>query len=103
MLIKLDTISTNPKQLVTKAKRLDGSGVSLNELMPPRFIQMHSKFASLDILMEASGFNVKTPADFKAIPAREWNQFIALNTNFESWQDMLSEAGRLYIHKQLFT
>lgn len=103
MPIKLDTVSTSPRQLLKKAKRLDGKGVPLNELMPSGFIQKHSKFDSLDSLMKASGFNVQTEADFKAIPAEEWNQFIALNTNFDSWHDMLSEAGRLYVHRQLFT
>lgn len=104
MLIKLNTISTNSKQLITK--QLNGSCVSLNELMPPRFIQMHSKFDSLDSLdglMKASGFNVQIEAAFKATSDQEWNHFIALNTNFDSWHDMLSEAGRLYIHRQLFT
>lgn len=104
MPIKLDTVATSSRlSLKKKAKRLDGKGVPLNELMPSGFIQKHSKFDSLDSLIKASGFNVQTEADFKAIPAQEWNQFIALNTNFDSWQEMLSEAGRLYIHRQLFT
>lgn len=89
-------------KLLKNMKELEGSRqVSLGELMGPTFISAHSRFASLEELLAASGFKVETKEDFTAIPDEEWDVFIRENTDFESWVDMQRAAAGARAKAQL--
>lgn len=67
--------------------------VPLPELLNKNFISRHSSFSDLSELFEASGFKIESRVDFEAIPNDQWDEFIAQNTSFKNWKEMLSEAG----------
>ncbi len=91
------------KRLAKNAEEMHGKHqVKLIDLMPNEFIRKHSNFNSLEELFNASGYEVKTPEDFAAIPDQEWESFIVNNTKFESWEDMRRQAAVEYTKRQLF-
>ena len=68
------------------------SRVLLNDLLTQDFLQACSKFTSMRELISASKFQVSSKEDFENLPQKEWNQFIAQNTSFGTWQELLDEA-----------
>jgi len=98
----LDKAINSLKDLQNRAERLDGThSVPVNELLTPQFMQQNTKFASFDDMLAASGFKAETQAEFEAIPDKEWNAFIARETEFADWQSILSEAGAEWVKKEL--
>ena len=61
----------------------------------------HSRYSSLDALLEAGGFQAKTNKELEAIPQKELDAHIAKNTKFKSWEAMLEEAVDQYVTDQL--
>ncbi|WP_447878461.1 hypothetical protein [Serratia fonticola] len=90
------------KKLAENVKKLDGThNVSVPDLLTPQFLAECSAFSSAQELFDKSGFTVNSPSDFKEIPDDEWDAFIAKNTTYDSWSDMLKKAGNEWVRKQL--
>lgn len=90
------------KELSKRVQELDGvNRVPLTELFPPTFIQQHSRFSSLESLIEASGFKIESQKDFENIPDDVWDRFIATNTTFSSWHEMLQAATAEWVKSKL--
>jgi hypothetical protein len=90
-------------KLQRRAKELDGTHqVPVAELLTGEFMRRHTKFGSLDAMIEASPFTVESAEDFRAIPDAEWDAFVRQQTRFSSWREMLSSAGAEWMKKQLF-
>lgn len=104
-MIEMKGLNELAKKLDTLAQRagdLHGSHeVPLTELLSPGFLAKCSQFLSLDEMFAASGFEVKNTEDFKAIPDAEWDDFIRINTSYESWSDMLSAASGEWVQARL--
>lgn len=85
------------------SKKLDKlskeTNVSLGEILTDSFISHHSKFNNLDNFMSACG--IHNADEFNAFPDVEMDKFVKANTNFSTWQEMLSSAGAEYYKKQL--
>lgn len=97
-----DQLQRDLKRMQENARKLDGlTEVSFSELFSPSFMREHTRFASIDALFAASGFKAETNEDLDAIPGKELDAFIAKNTSFSSFQEMLDEAGQQYIMDQL--
>ncbi len=95
-------VSKRLNDLAQRARDLDGQhSVPLPELMPPDFVSGCSSFATVDELFAASPFKLDSPEDFKAIPDAEWDEFIAANTSFTSWEEMQGAAVKAWTAKRL--
>lgn len=70
--------------------------VSFVELFPDRFIQKHTKFQSLQELVDASGVE-----DDEEIRGEPFSQFVAGHSDFGSWQEMVDAAGLEYVSRKL--
>lgn len=82
------------EKLLEKIAKLRGTHTgSVDQLLVPDFMLRFTNFASVDEMVEKSGFEVHNAEDFAAVPADEWDQFIAANTQFATWLDMISAAG----------
>ncbi|WP_445772908.1 hypothetical protein [Shewanella sp.] len=91
------------KKLKQNLEDLHGTHkVELKEILTPEFLGECSSFSDLDQLFIASGFDVKSPEDFKAVPDDEWEAFITNNTKFESWENMQQAAMDKYMKSKLF-
>jgi hypothetical protein len=83
-----DDLERNLQRLQWKAEALDGThDVPLPELMPDAFVRHHSRFDSLQALADASGIE-----EAEEIGGEKWNAFIAENTSFPDWTEMLKAA-----------
>lgn len=91
----LEKLQNNLKELGNKTE------IKMTELMSPSFISDCSEFDSIESLFEASGFTVESPADFAAIPDEEWEEFIVINTSFNSWNEMRQKAMLKYAKQHL--
>lgn len=91
-------------ELMDKFEELEGSNkVTLNELFPEEFMKNYTEFKDLDELQEESDFEIDSEEDFKNIPDEDWDEFIDENTEFSSWEEMLSKGTKLWTKKQLDT
>lgn len=96
----LDKVLAKLDKIQETAKSLDGSAIPLEELLNPQFLQEFSRFQSLDEMFAASGYNVESSEDFKAIPDEPWDVFIENNTEFSNWSDMSTKAAADYFFKK---
>ena len=73
--------------------------VQMQDLITHDFISKHSMFNSLDEFFSLC--NIHTEQEFKDFPDSEMDKFVSLNTDFSSWQEMLSSATAEYYKRQL--
>ncbi|WP_236804723.1 hypothetical protein [Bacillus cereus] len=98
----LDKLQKDLKNMEKAAKELEGKQtVPLSVLFNDSFMKKYTKFDNLDELFENSAFEVENDEDFAKIPDAEWDQYIKEVTNFENWQEMMSEAAEIYALKKL--
>jgi len=98
-----DKIKRDLENIQSKAKKLEGTNsVSFGELFTQEFLGKNTKFSSLDDMFKKSGFTINSQEDFKNIPDEEWGKFIASNSHFKSWEEMLDAAVKEWTGKQLF-
>ena len=74
---------------------------SFAELFTDSFMKEHTKFKTMDSFLEATGFDVSSSEAFAAIPDEDMDKFVAENSDFDSWGDMLSTAGQEYMLKKM--
>lgn len=79
------------QEKLTKLQSI-GDRVSFSDMFPPQFISNHSRFGTIEELIDGSGFKVESKEDFEAISDTDWEEFITQNTDFESWEDMQHTA-----------
>lgn len=95
----LDEVQRKLQDLRRRAENLSGN-VPMRELLTPDFLRSHSRFNSIEEMFEASGFKVETQDDFKNIPDEPWDEFIAKETTFPNWKEMLIAAGGEYAKRK---
>jgi hypothetical protein len=83
------------KDFENRINSLNGE-ISLGQLFSTEFMQNHTKFASFDELISNSGFKIESEEDISSIPKSDLNKYISDNTNFNTWEDMLNQAGKEY-------
>lgn len=83
------------------AKSDEEHAVPLNELLTNEFIHENTKFDTVYDFFENSGFSIATEEEFAAIPENEMDDFVANNSNFDTWDEMLGSASQEYIFKKL--
>lgn len=97
-----DKLQKDLKKMQRNAEKLNGSHqVPLNELFTSSFMRKYTKFSSIDDFFKSSGFKTDTQKDLEAIPDSELDKYVAANTKFKTWKDMLGEAGSEYALKKL--
>ena len=78
-----------------------GEKVSFDKLFPSGFMKRYTTFQSIEGMIDASGYKVESPEDFKAIPDTAWDSFVKQRTKFNSWGEMLAKAGEEWTAKRL--
>ena len=98
----LDQLQRKLDELQRKVEKVGGvRSVPIDEFLTSTFLSRFTNFTSLEELFEKSGYTVVTQEDFDQIPQDEWDAFIARNTLFSSWQDILNHAAAERIKQQL--
>ena len=89
-------------ELQRRVRKLDGShDMPMIELLNPEFMTKHTSFSSFQDMLDHSGYSVKAPEDFKAIPDAPWDAFISANSAFANWHEMREAAKTEWAKKQL--
>lgn len=98
----LDQFQRNLRKLQEKAEKIGGTRiVPIDELLTPTFVSRFTDFNNFQELVDASGFQVNSQEDFDSIPDEEWDAYIAKNSLFSSWEDMLNTAFAEQVKQQL--
>lgn len=98
----LDEFEKDLEKMSKKAKDLDGKNeVSWDELFDNSFMAKHTKYQTIQELIDNSGFKIESDQDFSNIPDEEWDSYIQKVTEFGSWEDMQGTATEKYIIKQM--
>ena len=98
----LDDLQKKLKEMAKRAKELDGTHqVPLKDLLTGEFMRKHSRFSSFRRFLDASPFKVETSEDFDAIPDAEMDAYVSSETDFDSWEDMLSDATQEYVSRKM--
>ena len=97
-----DELQRKLQGMADNLREIEGTNeVPMSEVLTPEFLSACSRFASLEEMFAASGFKVDSPEDFKAIPDDEWDAFIRQHTKFDTWQEMLGEAGSVWAKNRI--
>lgn len=89
-------------QLREKLKSLEMTNrVELGELLNPSFISRYTRFSNIDELFENSGLNFKSPEEFQNIPQENIDAYIAEETVFSSFQEMIKAGGEEWLRKKM--
>ncbi|MEK5057017.1 hypothetical protein BK126_18160 [Paenibacillus sp. FSL H7-0326] len=75
--------------------------VSFDEMFNSYFMTRFTNFESIDEFFDRSGFNADTEEDFEAIHREELDAYVAKQTKFDSWEEMVGKATEEYIFKLL--
>jgi len=96
----LDEIRRKLEKLQHRVANLNGP-VSFDDLFPPEFMRRYTDFLTMDDMIKASGHEVKTAADFEAIPDDEWDNLVNERTRFKDWSEMKNKAAGEYAERRL--
>ena len=84
-------------QLEKNLEKLDGEHEVTGEgLLPDQFIRENTNFQTRSAFLEASG--IKSQEDMST---DAFDHFVAANTRFANWQEMLEAAGAEWATRQL--
>lgn len=98
----LDEAIEELEKLERRAEALDGEHeVAFPDLFPPKFMRRYTDFASIEAMLEASPWEVEGNDDFAAIPEAEWEEYVANNTRFATWEAMQEKATTEWSARQL--
>jgi hypothetical protein len=87
--------------LNNKANESSKNNLPWQELFNDAFMKHYSSYDDLHKFFQASGFKIENAKDFQQVPEDQWEEFVKKNTSFNSWEEMLSEAGKSWIKKKL--
>ena len=65
---------------------------NVDALLSDSFIKEDTSLNSVKELVNKSGFDVKSIADFKDVPERKLDSYIKSISSFGSWKDLLTKA-----------
>ncbi|HAJ77087.1 MAG TPA: hypothetical protein DCM64_11615 [Gammaproteobacteria bacterium] len=71
---------------------LKGDDVFVPLPLTDSFVERHTRFFTAQQMFNESGFVIRNAKEFKAVPADEWNSFIARSSGYDSWNEMLHAA-----------
>lgn len=89
-----DELLKGLENLEKQAQELDGKQIPINDLLNVSFMKKYTSFSNIDGFLEAGGFSQE---DSETIPDDELDVYVRKNTNFDSWDDMLTAAYEEYI------
>ena len=94
-----DQISEFFENIKSKVEQISGN-VPLLELLNSTFMRIHTRFANFEEMV-ASPFGIKTVEDLRNCFGPQWDAYVAKQTTFSSWQEMLNRAAAERIRRQL--
>lgn len=88
------------KDLERKSKSVSGN-YSFDEIFPDSYIRSVSRFSSLSEMLENNPEKITDAESFERADQTILDKFVAKETNFANWQEMLNDAGAELIARKL--
>lgn len=96
----LDKLQRQLDELQRKVEKASGTHeVPIEELLTPDFMLRFTNFSSAQEMFDASGLDFETQEDFDALPVDQLDAFIAANTQFNTWDELVAAAGTEYVQR----
>ena len=64
-------------------------------------MKKYTDFSTIDEMFQESGFLIDSVDTFKEIQDDEWDNFIKNRTRFPNWDEMLGNAAKEWVARQL--
>ena len=96
-----EELSKNLEKLTKEIESFKEQEVSFDELFSPEFMAKYTQFRTINEMVAKSPFKVENEEDFKNIPDEEWDSYVKEKTSFQSWNEMMSQAGEEYLGKKV--
>jgi hypothetical protein len=97
-----DDLSKQLKKMEKSIEKYEsGQNVGFSELFNPTFMKKHTKFVNIDEFFEKSPFKVEIQSDFENIDEAELDAYVDEYSRFNTWEEMLGEAGQEHLAKEL--
>jgi hypothetical protein len=74
-----------------------GGAISLTELFPAAWVQLHTNAADIEEFLFGSEHPVDSVTSLDEVPDHEWNRYVQSNADFGSWSEMVSTAVEQYL------
>ncbi len=98
----VEEIMDNMDALTEEARHLlETRNVPIYELFTPEFMHEYTDFTDVQSMFDSSEFPIHSAEDFNSIPDDQWDAFIACNTDFSEWFEMLQTAVEEWVEHQL--
>lgn len=88
-------------EVAARATEIRALDVKIQELFPPFFIRSSSGYRTIDELLDAFDKASGAPRQFEDIEESELSAFLARETRFGSWAEMVEAAKRDYVSRLL--
>lgn len=96
----LDDVVRRLREMSEKARSLSGPH-KIAEWLTPAFMAMNTPFPTLEEFFKQSGFEVHTQEEYDHISQDQLDAFVAEQTLFHTWQEMVTAAARNWIVDQI--
>jgi len=98
----VDKVKSKLDKLAKKVEAINGKqSVDLKILLNPTFIQKHTRFKNAEEFFSKGGFSFNNQKEFRAISEKKLDKWITKQSDFKSWQKMLSAATTKHILGQI--
>jgi len=92
---KLNELSKNVDKISGK------NTYALEEIFSKQFMMKHTNANSIGNFFDNSPFRIESQEDFESLPEEKLDKYVAENTRFSTWSDMLGAATEKLIAKKL--
>lgn len=90
------------RKLQENIEKVEGSrNYTIKELFNDEFMSQHTKSSNISDFFEASGFDFSSQEAFQNVDVDKLDKYISENSDFSSWNEMKSVAGKLIIQNQI--
>lgn len=92
------------RKIQENLKKVDGTHTyTFKEIFNDDFVSSHTKYSNISDFLEASGLDFSSQEAFQNIDIEKLDKYISENSDFVSWEEMKSVAGKLITKKQIFS
>lgn len=99
----LDKLQKEIKKLEENAKKMDGHNfIPFNELFSYEFMSKNTNFDSIDDFFRGANVEINTQEEFEELDERVLDDAVVRFTQYSSWDEIIHEAGAIYVQEQLF-
>jgi len=75
--------------------------VDFEELFDTSFMRRYTKYRSFEKFLAGGKFDIRSQADFEALPEEQMDAHVRRVTQFASWKDMIDTATDIYARRAL--